>query len=97
MKNPHFDAVALARGASGDGQPSALNLIAAAFCCLLAPMGSAIGVLSGPVATLRGFSPSSLRGVSCVQIDDRQCHCWARSFSSFLPASSSMKTLYPEA
>ena len=63
MKNPHFDAVALARGASGDGQPSALNLIAAAFCCLLAPMGSAIGVLSGPVATLRGFSLQSPRSL----------------------------------
>ena len=52
-----------ARGASGDGQPSALNLIAAAFCCLFAPMGSAIGVLSGPVATLRGFSLQSPRSL----------------------------------
>ena len=52
-----------ARGASGDGQPSAMNLIAAAFCCLLAPMGSAIGVLSGPVATLRGFSLQSPRSL----------------------------------
>ncbi len=45
-----------ARGPRADGQPGPLSLAAAAVCGFLAPASSAIGVLGGPLAALRGLT-----------------------------------------
>ena len=45
-----------ARGPRAYGQPGPLSLAAAAVCGFLAPASSAIGVLGGPLAALRGLT-----------------------------------------
>ncbi len=50
------------RRGKGNRPPGALNLIAAAICCFLAPLNLAIGVLSGPATTIRGLTLRYQRG-----------------------------------